>query len=385
MRAHPAYADVPCEPLHELPGARVVERIPSAGMRYRLYIAASASAENPARLLVWLHPSGGSMTTACSRDAGPDLLAHGWALMIVPPKRYEGGDQDGLNRRLGCVAAAYQDQAIERRQPVPLTFSAGGQLAPEIWFQQPDYWSALVLDAAYPTDYRTGQPRPLSQPQMATKLPVLAIIGASDPSGAPWGRPPPSGRPRACRSRSSASRTPATSSSTRERLDSRTLAWLDDLKRTCAGPRRGRRPRSSTRRRGAGPAPSTGGNQGTHDHVGAPGRAVPRPRQRHGEPALRRGGGAGGGDRRPDSPPPAARGRGAHLLASCRCGCWPACSKTSICSSAGPPRRCGPRGAGGLPRDGADASALPIRGGQGRRGRTCAASRSRCRAAARAG
>jgi hypothetical protein len=53
-----------------------------------------------------------------------------------------------------CVADADLEQRIVRRKAVPLTFSDGGQFALEIWFQQPDDWSALVLDAAYSIDYR---------------------------------------------------------------------------------------------------------------------------------------------------------------------------------------------------------------------------------------
>jgi hypothetical protein len=232
MRAHPAYAEVPCEPLHELPTARVVERTPSAGMRYRLYISTAAGALDPARLLVWLHPSGGSDDDRVLATLAPDLVAHGWALMIFPQKCYDGWDQEGLNRMQGCVADAYRDPAIDRRHAVPLTFSAGGQLALEIWFQQPEYWSALVLDAAYPIDYRSGQPRPLSPQQIATKLPVLALVGASDPNGAAWEQDAVQW---------SSLGVPTTLIRVPDAGHqflytgaawTRTLAWLDDLKRT---------------------------------------------------------------------------------------------------------------------------------------------------------
>jgi pimeloyl-ACP methyl ester carboxylesterase len=232
MREHPAYANVPCEPLHDLPGAQVVERTPSAGMRYRLYIGAAASAADPARLMVWLHPSGGSDDDRVLTMLGPDIIAHGWALMIFPQKPYDGWDQDGLNRMQGCVADAYREQRIDRRQAVPLTYSAGGQLALEIWFQQPDYWSALVLDAAYPIDYRSGQPRPLSPRQIASRLPVLAIVGARDPSGAPWERDAvqwnAAGVPTTLISVPDAGHQFLYTGATW----TRTLAWLDDLKRT---------------------------------------------------------------------------------------------------------------------------------------------------------
>jgi predicted esterase len=263
MRAHPAYADAPCEPLRELPGARVVERAPSAGMRYRLYIGADASAADPARLLVWLHPSGGSEDDRVLTTLAPDLVAHGWALMIFPQKPYDGWDQEGLNRMQGSIADAYQDAAVDRHHPVPLTFSAGGQLALEIWFQQPDYWSGLVLDAAYPIDYRTGQPRPLSQRQIATRLPVLAIVGARDPSGASWEQAArawnAAGVPIQLISVPDAGHQFLFNGSTW----TRTLAWLVDLKRTQG---RGNGDRDAQHAaQGAASAPSAGGHGVTPD------------------------------------------------------------------------------------------------------------------------
>ncbi len=266
MRAHPAYADAPCEPLRELPGARVVERTPSAGMRYRLYIGTSASAADPARLMVWLHPSGGSADDRVLTTLAADLVAHGWALMIFPQKPYDGWNQEGLNRMQGSIADAYQDAAVDRRHPVPLTFSAGGQLALEIWFQQPDYWSALVLDAAYPTDYRTGQPRPLSQRQIATKLPVLAIVGARDPSGAPWEQASrewnAAGVPLQLISVPDAGHQFLYTGATW----TRTLAWLDDLKRT-QGRRDGDRgPQNAAPGGGSTPSAGAGGSGVLPDH-----------------------------------------------------------------------------------------------------------------------
>jgi dienelactone hydrolase len=235
MRTHLPYEDAPCETLQQVPGTRVLERTPSAGMHYRLYIASKATPTEPARLMVWLHPSGGSMDDHVLALLAPDLIVHGWALMIFPQKHYDGWDQEGCNRMQACVADAYAEPAVDHHRPVPLTFSAGGQLALEIWFQQPDYWSALVLDAAYPTDYRTGKPRPLSPQQVATKIPVLAIVGARDPSGAQWNEDAP--RWTAAGVPTTLVNVPAAGHQflyTGETW-TKTLAWLDDLERIQLG------------------------------------------------------------------------------------------------------------------------------------------------------
>jgi hypothetical protein len=191
MRAHPAEAGAPCEPLQAVPGARVVDRTPSAGLRYRLYINELASAKDQARLMVWLHPSGGSADQIVLGRLAPDLIQHGWALMIFPQKQYMGWTGDEFPRLEPCIEDALRLPEIDPHRPVPLTFSAGGQLALEVWHQVPQYWSALVLDAAYPIDQATMQPRPLTPGEIACKTPVLAIVGGKDGGCALWEKDAP--------------------------------------------------------------------------------------------------------------------------------------------------------------------------------------------------
>ena len=186
MRSHPAESGAPCEPLQSVPGARVVDKTPAGGLHYRLYISEQASPKDQARLMVWLHPSGSSADQVVLGRLAPDLIKHGWALMIFPQKQYRGWSGEEFPLIEPCVEDALKLPEIDPHRPVPLTFSAGGQVALELWRQVPQFWSALVLDAAYPIDTATMQPRPLTPTQIACKTPVLAIVGSKDGGCALW-------------------------------------------------------------------------------------------------------------------------------------------------------------------------------------------------------
>jgi acetyl esterase/lipase len=187
MRARAARAGVPCEPAQQVPTSRLVEKDPGGSMRYRLYLPDTASPANQARLMVWLHPSGASDDAKVLTLLVPDLVAHGWAVMIFPQKpNYRDWTLEQYQQVGACIHDALAEPAVDRHRPVPLTFSAGGYMALELWHEDPAYWSALVIDCACNRNLISGQPRPLTTAQIASAAPVLAIEGERDPNRPVW-------------------------------------------------------------------------------------------------------------------------------------------------------------------------------------------------------
>jgi tetratricopeptide (TPR) repeat protein len=72
----------------ELEGVKTVENLPDGGLRYRLRMSPTAE-EKPNRLIVWLHPSGGSMNQVVEKMA-PLLIKHGFALLVITRKQWMG-------------------------------------------------------------------------------------------------------------------------------------------------------------------------------------------------------------------------------------------------------------------------------------------------------
>jgi predicted esterase len=183
MDAHPYGADQPYEGGAEIPGLRTVEEQPSGGLRYRLRIGKEASAEHPHRLIVWLHPSGGSANRPVESLAA-SLAERGFALAVFTQKQWRGWTGAEMGRLGPSVSAMMRQEGIERTAPIFMGFSAGGQAALTLWYDNPKLVSALILDAAYPIDLSKGmQARAVQQPSteaFAAKTPMIALVGGQD-------------------------------------------------------------------------------------------------------------------------------------------------------------------------------------------------------------
>ncbi len=179
----------------EVEGVETVESKegqPEGGLRWRLRKAAGADPKKPQRLLVWLHPSGGSMNDVVERLA-PRLAAKGWALLVPTEKRWdawrEGEAARLLDKSVPDVVATVP--GIDATRPVLMGFSAGGQMALEMWGKDPGRFGGLVLDAAYPLDmtaYRAGRPavRPLPEGEGVKKTPFFVVVGDADDGSWLW-------------------------------------------------------------------------------------------------------------------------------------------------------------------------------------------------------
>ena len=78
--------NAPHEMPAEIPGVKTIEAFPEQGLRYRLRIDPAATAQKPARLLIWLHPSGGSMDNVVEQMS-PQFAKDGYAVLVFTPRR----------------------------------------------------------------------------------------------------------------------------------------------------------------------------------------------------------------------------------------------------------------------------------------------------------
>jgi predicted esterase len=184
MKGKPVNDGSPYEAGAEIPGLKTVERAPGGGLRYRLRMSEQATAEKPHRLVVWLHPSGGSMDQVVEPLAKA-LAEHGYALMVFTQKQYRGW----TGPEMQAIAASINDLAnvpgVDGRKPVLMGFSAGGQAALILWHGNPDAFGGLMTTAAYPIDQAKGNSL-LAPPagDAAAKTPILALVGSADQGGA---------------------------------------------------------------------------------------------------------------------------------------------------------------------------------------------------------
>ncbi len=179
-RTRPRY-----EPGAPIPGIRSVEGDPDAGLRYRLRIGTSASAEQPHRLIIWLHPSGASANRHVEPLA-PTFAAHGHALLVFTQKQWRGWTEAEGKAALNTLAhLAAAEPAVDVERPLLMGYSAGGQQALKLWHAEPERFGGLLLNAAYPI-MRKGPGYELITPPAAATTPILVLSGSEDNGTALW-------------------------------------------------------------------------------------------------------------------------------------------------------------------------------------------------------
>lgn len=178
------------EPGADLKGVKTLEGAPEGGLRYRLRISPTASAEKPDRLLVWLHPAGGSMNQV-AEPLAERFAKLGYALLVPTQKDWRfwsGPDIEKLwTKTLPAVA---KTPGLDAEKPVLMGYSAGGQAALALWQMAPGGVGGLVLDAAYPVrprpDGKGFDPMPLPDHPAARRTPVFVLVGDKDPGAQVW-------------------------------------------------------------------------------------------------------------------------------------------------------------------------------------------------------
>jgi predicted esterase len=165
-------------------GLTTIEHQPLHGLRYRLRLGAQATAQQPARLVVWMHPSGGSMNVQVEALAG-ELAHHGFALVVFTQKQFLYWSDQESAAILPTLTDLATVPGVDASAPILMGFSAGGQAALQLWKAHPAAFGGLMLDAAYPLDVDGSQhasPIQLTAADLAAKTPMLAIIGSEDPN-----------------------------------------------------------------------------------------------------------------------------------------------------------------------------------------------------------
>ena len=183
-----AIARLPYDKGAEIAGIKTIEGNPEDGLRYRLRLSEKATAEKPHRLVVWLHPSGGSMNNVVEVLA-PRLSEHGFALLVLTQKQFAGWSEDDATSLMEkTLPEAGRNKEIDVRRPILMGYSAGGQMALELWYADPTKWGGLVLDAAYPVRQENGKfvPRPLPKNAGIKMVPLLVLVGDQDGGSALW-------------------------------------------------------------------------------------------------------------------------------------------------------------------------------------------------------
>ncbi len=180
----------PYDAPRDVPGVKTVEHIVPGGLPYRLRMNPKASADNPDRLIVWLHPSGG-YANVFVEPLAPRFIKHGYALLVLTRKNPAGWTGEDLTRLDATLRHVGTIEGIDASRPLLMGFSAGGQAALYLWARNPAAWEGLILDAAYPIDTEAlaeGRAAPMNIPDdpAIKKTPILAFIGTRDSGARLW-------------------------------------------------------------------------------------------------------------------------------------------------------------------------------------------------------
>ena len=171
-----------------IPGVRTHEGAPEGGLRYRLRMSPIATAEKPNRLIIWLHPAGGSANRIVE-PLSRRFTKLGFALLVPTQKdwrAWSGADLEKLfEKTLPAVAAT---PGIDATRPILMGYSAGGQAALMAWHPKPEQFGGLVLDAAYPVRPKPGgfDVLPLPSGEGVKRTPLFVLVGGQDGGSRVW-------------------------------------------------------------------------------------------------------------------------------------------------------------------------------------------------------
>lgn len=164
------------------PGLRLHTGTPEGGLPYRLLVSEEATAARPHRLLLWLHPSGAHGLELVEPLAA-ELARRGFALLTLPRKDFSGWRGTEANQvMLKGVPDAARVPGVDARRPVLLGFSAGAQMALELWAARPGAFGGLVLLAGSPRFSRGDESSPPTGAAY-TRVPLLSLVGEEDGEG----------------------------------------------------------------------------------------------------------------------------------------------------------------------------------------------------------
>ena len=181
----------------EIEGVKTLEADPEAGFRYRLRMSPAATAKKPNRLILWLHPAGGS-GNQMAEPLSKRLNSLGYALLVLTQKDWKGWSHLDAKRAVeGTVADVSKTPGIDAERPLLMGFSAGGQVALSMWALTPGKFGGLILDAAYPVRQKPSggfDTMPLPENIGIQQTPIYVVVGDQDNGAQVWRQAEPSWR-----------------------------------------------------------------------------------------------------------------------------------------------------------------------------------------------
>ena len=177
------------EPGVEVAGVKTVEDAPEGGLRYRLRMGPDATAEKPNRLIVWMHPAGGSMNNVIE-PLSVRFLKKNFALLVFTQKNFRywtGADAERVMKHTLPAVAKVEGISVEK--PILMGYSAGGQAALQLWQKGAGRFGGLVLDAAYPvrpTGPGSYAPMALPEDDAVKRVPIFVLVGGNDGGARFW-------------------------------------------------------------------------------------------------------------------------------------------------------------------------------------------------------
>ncbi|HHH75743.1 MAG TPA: hypothetical protein ENL03_01805, partial [Phycisphaerae bacterium] len=183
---------LPYEKGAEIKGVKTVEANPKAGLRYRLRMSPKADKDNPQRLVIWLHPSGGGSMNDVAEKLAASFVKLGFALLLPTQKQFMVWTGEEINALMaGTLEHVGEIEGIDVKRPVLMGFSAGGQIALMHYIDHPETVGGLILHGAFPVVPKgsgAGKWKPMELPkdEAIKTVPILTIYGSREGGAKLW-------------------------------------------------------------------------------------------------------------------------------------------------------------------------------------------------------
>jgi hypothetical protein len=169
----------PIDVADPMPGFRVVEGFVEGGLHFRVRLPDDATADAPCRLVVWMHPPN-NLDNDFAEELAPALATRHFCLMLPTQKRLEWRKLDAT-RLLATLPEARKVAGVRDAPPVLLGFGGGGEMALELWRQDPGRFGGVAVISAFPLDedaYEKGRYVLFSPPDDPARrhVPLYAIV-----------------------------------------------------------------------------------------------------------------------------------------------------------------------------------------------------------------